>query len=246
MREWDWELITPTEEQIDIQVSQIIEKGLVSQPTRIEKLKEQFIGPGLSVIFYKSKLILAGSFLVYLCLVHLCDYIGTYVKHNEFFAILLYPLFHLVFHMLSYWAEEQEEVIRLKESLHYSFQYMISLRMFYVSILSAGVNVVLLSSTTSLEPVGKVNMVGLSSLFLFSVLAVMLCEKTKGLQAILCSIGVWSVVCLFFAIYGEKVSFLLFEVMPFTAHVMMLACCFGIFIYYFGKVGKRYAYTCEY
>lgn len=246
MREQNCESMSLTEKEIEEQISCILEKGLPSRKKRIEKIKERFIGPGFSVIFYNSKLIFAGSLLMYFCLIYLCDFIGTYVKHEEYFTILLYPLFHLVFHMLSYWAEEQESVIWLKESMHYSFQYMVSLRMFYVSMFSAALNVVLLNSVGSFEYMGKVNMVGLSSLFLFSVLTVMLCEKTKGSRAVLFTVGLWCLGCLILTVYGEKLSFLLFEVMPFTAHMMMLVFCFGLFIYYFGKVGKRYAYTCEY
>lgn len=246
MGEQEWGRMSLTEKQIEEQISCILEKSLPPREKGIEKLKERFVGPGLSVIFYNSKLIFVGSLFVYFGLVYFCDFIGNYVKHKEYFTILLYPLFHLMFHMLSYWAEEQEAIIRLKESMHYSFQYMVSLRMFYVSIFSAALNVVLLNSVGSFEHIGKVNMVGLGSLFLFSVLAVMLCEKTRGIQAMLFTVGLWCLGCMILTVYGEKLSFLLFEVMPYTAHVLMLVFCFGLFIYYFGKVGERYAYTCEY
>lgn len=242
----DRKVLYPSEEQVRIQMNQILEKGLQPKEPWTNTIKERLIGPGLSVIFYRSKIIFAGSFFIYLFLVYFCYFMGSFVRHQEYLSILAFPMLHLIFHMLSYWSEEQDEIIELKESLHYSFQYIVSLRMFYVSIFSAMLNLILMNGVTPFNQMGKVSMVGLSSLFLFAVLAIMLCEKMNGLQPLFAVSGTWMLFCMFFSVYGEQLSFVLFEIVPFAVHIVMFLFSFGLFIYYFGKVGKKYAYACEY
>lgn len=245
MRKNNFEVLYPKEEQVQIQVSQILDKGLRSKEPWQNRVKEILIGPGLSVIFYRSKLIFVGSFLIYLFLVYFCDFMGNFVAQKEYLAILAFPILHLIFHMLSYWAEEQDSIIELKDSLHYSFQYIVSLRMFYVSILSAVINLVIMGWVTPFHQMEKVSMVGLSSLFLFAAMTLVLCEKMNGLQPIVVASGAWMLLCMILSLYGDKMSFVLFEVIPFIVHLMMFLFSFGIFIYYFGKVGNKYAYACE-
>lgn len=246
MKEQDLKVVYPYESQMKMQMDQILEKGLQPKVTWSDRVKELLIGPGLSVIFYRSKLIFAGSLLIYLFLVYFCDFIGNFVTHKEYFAILTFPMLHLIFHMLSYWSEEQDAIIELKGSLHYSFQYIVSLRMFYVSILSAALNLILMGGFTPFYQMGKVSMIGLSSLFLFAVLTLELCEKINGLQPVIISSGVWALLCIFFSVYGDKISFFLFEIVPLIVHILMFLFSFGLFIYYFGKVGNKYANACEY
>lgn len=242
----NWQVVYPSAEQKQLQMETILEKGLPRKVPKAERIKELLIGPGLSVVFYRAKAIFAGSFLVYLVLLAVCDYMGSFVANEEFFAILAFPMLHLIFHMLSYWAEEQDEIVELKGSLYYSFEYIVSLRMFYVSIGSAMLNLFLMAGFLPFYEMGKVGMVGLSSLFLFAVLTLYLCEKTNGLMPILMATGAWIVLCMGCGIYGDALSILLFEVIPFGVHLVMCLFSFGLFIYYFGKVGKKYAYACEY
>lgn len=246
MREQNLEVIYPSEERMQMQVDEILEKGLQTKKPWHQRVKELLIGPGVSIIFYRSKLIFAGSFWIYLFLMCLCDFMGQFVEHQEYLAILAFPMLHLIFHMLSYWSEEQDAIIELKESLHYSFQYIVSLRIFYVSIVSAILNMVLMAGFTSLQGMGKVSMVGLSSLFMFAVVTLVLCEKARRLQPVMIVSGIWLLLCVGLSIYGEKVSFILFEVIPLVVHILICLFSFGMFLYYFGKVGNKYAYACEY
>ena len=235
----------PSEYQINMQINQILDKGFHEKQPYFKRIRELFIGPGLPVIFYHAKLILMGSFFLYLLLVELCRYLGSFVSQEEYFAIVSFPMMHLIFHMLCYWNEEQDVTIELKESLHYSFQYVVSLRIFYVSILSAILNLLLTGSFTTFQQIGKVSMVGLSSLFLFALLTLVLCEKRSSRQPILIVSGLWICLCVVLSLYGSYISFLLFDVIPFAVHLLMFVISFGLFIYYFGKVGKKYAYTCK-
>lgn len=246
MSEQNWKVIYPSKQQKQLQLDEILEKGLPQEEVKRENMKELLLGPGLSVVFYRAKLIFAGSFFLYLILLVLCNYLGRFVSNEEYFAILAFPMLHLIFHMLSYWAEEQDEIIELKASLYYSFQYIVSLRMFYVSIGSAVINMLLTTSFVPFYEMGKVGMVGLSSLFLFAVLTLYLCENTNGLKPILISTSVWMILCLVCSICGDGLSVLLFEIIPLAVHVVIFLFSFGLFIYYFGKVGIKYAYACEY
>ncbi|MBQ4057326.1 MAG: hypothetical protein IJD40_00160 [Lachnospiraceae bacterium] len=246
MSQQNWEVIYPSETQKQFQLDKILEKELPQGEVKRERIKDLLIGPGLSVVFYRAKLIFAGSFLLYLILLFLCGYFGRFVSNEEYFSILAFPMLHLIFHMLSYWAEEQDEIISLKESLYYSFQYIVSLRMFYVSIGSAVINLILMASFVPFHQMGKVGMVGLSSLFLFAVLTIYLCENTNGLKPIMTSTSVWMLVCVIGSICGDGLSRLFFEIIPLAVHVVIFLLSFGLFMYYFGKVGMKYAYTCEY
>lgn len=246
MKEYGLKIEYPSDGQIENQVDLILQEGLPQKRKWKDSLKEYLIGPGLSVIFYRSKLILAESFLVYILLVYFFDFLGSYVENKEYLTILMFPMSYLIFHMLSYWAEEQDQIIELKESLYYPFQFVVSLRMFYVSIFFAMCNLVLMNGMSSFEQKGKLCMIGLSSLFLFAFLTIMLCEKRHGIYPVIISSGLWIFLCIMLANCGQQMSYLLFNVMPFVVHVLMFLFSFGLFIYYFGKVGEKYAYACEY
>lgn len=246
MSQQNWDVIYPSETQKQFQLDEILEKGLLHEEVKRERMKDLLIGPGLSVVFYRAKLLFAGSFFLYLILLVLCNYLGRFVSNEEYFSILAFPMLHLIFHMLSYWVEEQDEIIELKGSLYYSFQYIVSLRMFYVSMGSAVINLLLMASFVPFYEMGKVGMVGLSSLFLFAVLTLFLCENTNGLKPIMTSTSVWMLLCVICSICGDGLSVLLFEIIPLAVHVVIFLLSFGLFMYYFGKVGMKYAYACEY
>ena len=246
MSQQNWDVIYPSETQKQFQLDEILEKGLLHEEVKRERMKDLLIGPGLSVVFYRATLLFAGSFFLYLILLVLCNYLGRFVSNEEYFSILAFPMLHLIFHMLSYWVEEQDEIIELKGSLYYSFQYIVSLRMFYVSMGSAVINLLLMASFVPFYEMGKVGMVGLSSLFLFAVLTLFLCENTNGLKPIMTSTSVWMLLCVICSICGDGLSVLLFEIIPLAVHVVIFLLSFGLFMYYFGKVGMKYAYACEY
>ena len=62
----------PSEEQMSLQIESILDKSHIRRRSASEVIKAAFIGPGFSVIFYRFKLILFGSFLIYLFLAYIC------------------------------------------------------------------------------------------------------------------------------------------------------------------------------
>ena len=236
----------PDKEVQEKSIQFILEHGLPQKQPFTERLKDIFIGPGFNILFYRSKWILAESVLLYAFLLLFCLAVGIVVKQEEYLFILMFPIMHSSFHSLSCWSEEQDSIIELKESLHFSFYHMVSLRMFYVSIFSAVINVMVTGILNKTPYVGKTCALGLSSLFLFSLLTLLLYEKYHKKQVVFAIILFWTGICLLCSFWGEYFSYFLFETIPLVVHILMVLISFGIFTYYIGKVGNRYAYTCEY
>ena len=159
--------------------------------------------------------------------------------------MLLFPMLHLVFQSLSLWSEEQEEMVELKQTLHYSFSYLVGLRMFYISIFSALVNLFTISQLTGWQNVGKLCAIGFSSMFLFTVIVIVLCEHAYGYRPVLGLSLFWAVLCVLLSRYGSGITYVLFELLPVTVHIAMVIVSFGLLLYYMGKVGKKYAYAYE-
>lgn len=236
----------PDKERQTNSINFILDQGLPQKQPRTDYLRDVFIGPGLNILFYRSKLILGESVLLYVFLLLLCSQIGIVADQEEYLMILLFPIMHIAFHNLSCWAEEQDSIIELKESLYFSFYHMVSLRMFYVSIFSAVINVIVTGIINQTPYLWRICALGLSSLFLFSVLTLFLYQRFREKQVMFTTILLWIGICLGCSLYGSYLSHILFEVIPFFVHIFMALTSFGIFIYYIGKVGNRYAYTCEY
>ncbi len=234
----------PDKETQTNSINFILEQGLPQKTSVIERLKDIFIGPGLDILFYRSKLILTECILLYLVLVFLFAQLGIIAGGKEYFIIFLFPIMHNVFYSVSCWAEEQESVIELKQSLHFSFYHMVSLRMFYVSIFSAMLNVLITGIFCSTQHLWKICALGLSSLFLFSLFMLVLYQKFQERQTIFISMSVWVALCLICIVYENYLSYFLFEVIPLFVHIVMFLISFVSFIVYIEKVGNRYAYTC--
>lgn len=236
----------PDDKRIRQEIDMILDKGLPCRKSRSERLREIFIGPGIPVIFYRAKLIFCGSFLLYLLLAWFCYMAGSRAACGEYMILMMYPLLQMIFHGLSCWAEEQYEIVELKMSMHYSFSYIVGLRVFYVSMFSAAFNFVLTGLILKEPYWMKLCAAGLSSTFLFAAAALVLHEWFQRSRFLWGMVFVWAVLCMILSQCGERVSFFVFDVMPLAVHMLIAAASFGIFIYHIGKDGREYAYTFEY
>ena len=243
----DCAIVYPSDEQVNQQINFILDRSRIKRRNTLEVIRTTFIGPGLSVVFYRFKLILLGSFLIYLFLAFFCQLLASYIEleHTEYMVMLLFPMLHLVFQSLSLWSEEQEEMVELKQTLHYSFSYLVGLRMFYISIFSALINLFAISQLTGWQSVGKLCAIGFSSMFLFTVIALVLCEHAYGYRSVLGLSFFWAMLCVLLSRYGSGISYVLFELLPVSVHIAMVFVSFGLLLYYMGKVGEKYAYACE-
>ena len=227
----DCAIVYPSDEQVNQQINFILDKSRIKRRNTLEVIRATFVGPGLSVVFYRFKLILLGSFLIYLFLAFFCQLLASYIEleHTEYMVMLLFPMLHLV----------------LKQTLYYSFSYLVGLRMFYISIFSALINLFTISQLTGWQNVGKLCAIGFSSMFLFTVIALVLCEHAYGYRSVLGLSFFWAMLCVLLSRYGSGISYVLFELLPVSVHIAMVFVSFGLLLYYMGKVGKKYAYACE-
>lgn len=244
-RDYITDIVYPDEEVQKAQIQMILEKGMPPKKTFLERLKETYLGPGLRVIFYNGKLVVAGSLVIYAMIFLLSFCVEQYVEYKEYLALMMFPLMHLIFYSLSYWAEEQEEIVELKHSLMYSFTYIVSLRMFYISILSGVVNAFLILGMFQSEYIGKIGLIGFSSMFLFAALSIFLCEHGGNHNHIMIVAAGWSALCIILSQYGGALHYVLLEMVPIAVHAVMAVICFVGFISYIRKVGSANAYAYE-
>ncbi|MDO5409464.1 MAG: hypothetical protein Q4F21_03310 [Lachnospiraceae bacterium] len=239
----NFEIPYPDRQEMRIQMDRILDAGLPPKQSFFEQLKSLYWGPGLKVIFYKSQLAVVMSILLYLLVLKVCWDFRESVEHSEYLVLMLFPMFYLLFAAMSYWYEEQTEIVELKQSLRYSFTYLISLRMFYAAIFAVFADSVLFLPVMENEYGRKLVMSGFSSMFLFALLSIYLYNRFGKYFHILWLAGGWIVTCCLLTEYGDGVSYLLFEWMPPALHATV---SMGIMVYFFiyvGKVGRKDAYT---
>ena len=173
-----------------------------------------------------------------------CARMVNWVKYKEFLPLMAFPMLYLAFSIISYWSEEQNEVIELKRTMKYSFSYLISLRMFWVSIVSVLANIVMLAVfCTKAEDIWAVGAVGISSMFIFSTVSIYLYHRFGKYYHVLALAGAWFVLCNVLAKTGGQVHYILFEMIPLTVHVLVAIGCFIGYIEFMRKVEMKNAYT---
>ncbi|MDY2629219.1 MAG: hypothetical protein SOW08_13070 [Lachnospiraceae bacterium] len=237
------EIDYPDPAEIRRQMDLILDRGLPVRRSLQERLLALYRGPGLRVIFYRSNLAAFMSGLIYAGMLALCGYLRDSVEYAEYLLLLVFPMFYFAFSALSYWSEEQEEVVELKQTLRYSFTYIVSLRMFYTAIVSVLADCLLFMAVKDPGTGGKLLAVGFSSTFLFALLSVFLYNHIGNYYHIVFMAVCWAAVCCLLSRYGGGVSWLLFEVIPFTVHGAVALGCMVCFVFYIGKVGENNAYT---
>ncbi len=222
----------------------ILEMALPEKKSVLEKLKDIYWGPGPSVVFFKCGSAWMIGIMVYLVVLGWCACMANWVQYKEFLPLMAFPILYLVFAVISYWSEEQSEVIELKQTMKCSFSYLISLRMFWASIISVLANIVMLVAFSGkAEDIWAVGAVGISSVFIFSTLSIYLYHRFGKYYHILIMAGGWFVLCSILSRAGEQVNYILFDVIPAAAHVMVAIGCFIGYAEFIRKVEMKNAYT---
>ena len=130
----------PDMAEMEQQKNRILQSALPEKDSLFERLKKIYYGPGLGIIFYRCTLIWVVMILLYIGVLVLS--IGTRDARQTQMAVVLFafPAMYLGFSFLSCWVDEQEAVTELINSMHYSMHYIVGLRMFYASLVSALIN----------------------------------------------------------------------------------------------------------
>jgi len=134
----------PSQEEIQRQKNLILAAAMPEPRTFQERIRETFVTPGLRVIFYQCNAAWLIMGMVYLLMIVGCILSLGKIQYQLFLSFLCCPLLYLAFFFVSLWSEEQTPIIELKQTMRYSFTRLISLRMFYSSIVAMLLNLMLL------------------------------------------------------------------------------------------------------
>lgn len=231
---------------IEERTRQIVDLGMPERRTFWAKVKETYVGPGPRVVFYHSKSSIALGVLLYPAILKLIFMVGTNSPYWEYVNLLAFPMLHLILLILTNWAEEDENMVEVKWGLPYTAAHMIGLRMFYISIATAVVNSFLFPVLYG-ETEIKVILMGVSSIFLFSIVMLLMVERVWSYYRMILLGVLWSMVWLVCAGTAGALKEFLFETIPLAVHAGIMAGCFVGMLIMIGKVGKKnaVAYKCS-
>lgn len=238
----------PEEKEIQMQRQEIIEKAMPHSMSKLERLRNIYWGPGLKVIFYRSQGIWGIVAFLYMGLIWFNQNLYMEPKMQMGYSFLEFPVCFLIFAWLTCWMDEQEGMVDLKGTLHYSLQYLAGLRMLYSSVLMILVNVggFALMGNFREKEFWSIALVGSSSVFLFATLCVYMYHRCSNSLFFGVMTGVW--VCLAAAVMrsGTQIQTFVFETVPLAVHGLVMVCCFSLLLIYIGKVEKKDAYSFAY
>jgi hypothetical protein len=228
-----FEIDFPTDEEIEQQKNIILQKAFPEQ--RIRRL-------GIREVFYQCKMTVLISLLIYFILMFFCGTIN--LGNNGFIVLAIFPLTYFSFYFLSLFAEEQSEVIQLKQSMRYSFLYLINLRMFYANLMAIVMNIILLVTCfMEFNHAWSLCAAGTSSTLLLALISLVSYEKTGTKRFSAMMVVVWIIGCVVLLKYGSSFYHLLIEVIPFAVHIAAAFFSLCLLINYMRKVEKKYAYS---
>ena len=209
----------------------------------IEKAFERPERPSLRMVFYQSGLSAAISLGIYFCLMFFCAAISPVNGAGGFLALAVFPLTYFSFYFLSILSEEQSEVVELKGSFVYTFFYLITLRMLYVSIAAVLLNIsMLLMFFRDIERFWSIGAAGTTSMLLLALITLYSYEKTDSVKISAVLLILWIVVCIVLMNFGQPLYHLLIDVIPLAVHIVVTGISFLSFVRFVGKVELKNAY----
>ena len=235
----------PTQEEIEIQTTFIVDTALGQKESLLDRIKKIYVGPGFKMIFYRNYGPTIVTFLVYALYELLFSNYEFYnMSEKTVMTIMEFPICYLMFAFLSCWMDEQDGVIELKKTMHYTNSYIVSLRMFYSSIILTVVNMInsVIIKGYSGDYFLNVTVVGISCMFIFAVLSLELISRIDKSYGILLLMGAWMILGIIISKIDERFTKIIFEVIPGVVHVSVAVICFIGFVIYVRKVEKRNAY----
>lgn len=238
----------PSEQEIKQQREYILAKAMPKKQSLWEKVKNIYWGPGIKTIFYHCQNAWLVTVFMY---IGLCFVTKTLIQDTDTqmaLSLLEFPICYLTFSFLSCWLDEQEGVIELKSSMHYSVTYIVGLRMFYASIIIMLCNLCLNLVMNKYEGqyLWKIGAVGVSSMFLFATASLYLYHKLSKSYYIGILIGIWAVMASVAVRLNHIWVQVLLEDIPIAIHGITAVCCFIGLMIYIGKVEKIDAYSFAY
>lgn len=235
----------PTQIEKQNSINFILDATQKEEEPLITRLKNLFLGPGINVIFYQSKLLVLMSLAIYLFAIslgYISFAINDYIS-SEYMIIIMFPVINVSFFALSMWNEEQSGIVELKHTLKYSQSYIITLRMLYVSILAIIINEAMLLIMTDAKYQLKMAIIAFATSFIFSVVSLWMYDKFHNYYNIVFLCIAWVVGTAGVSKYNALIINTMLNTVPTVVCVAIAAISFGMFITYLRKVEKENAYA---
>ena len=244
----------PKDKEIAYEVDSIIQRACEMDLLQAEEeekssillqLKEMYWGPGLRVIFYNSSFFWLLTFAAYI-LICFCGNLFALKEVQHFSLVFLAtPLCMLLFVFLSLYLDESEKLVELKGSLHYSTNYIIGLRSFYVAILMILMNIALAGVFCSWggRMFLSLGAFGATSNLFFAAATVYLYHRYSGLGYFGFLAGGWCLLAVGMLRMPEKYYQIIFVNIPFGVHCLVTMICLVGFIILIERLEEKDAYS---
>ena len=237
----------PLQSEIQNEIEDIVSKGMPQKISFLKRMKKIYFGPGLRVIYYKNLSVFFATFIIYfvVCLGLILSFEGEIRQFGA--AFLGMPVFFLLFSYLTCYMDEQDQINELRNTMYYSMNYIVSLRLFYTAVvLSLANTCFLLFSGIKEKAILSVGVVGVSSMLVFAIIAVYIYHRWSNYK---CFAGLGAVWVLLFAAIMQlpeaKILFL-FEYIPLGIQVATMILCFVALFILVGRMEEKDAYTFAY
>ena len=227
----------PRRSEIQNEIEDIILKGMPQKISFLKRMKKIYLGPGLRVIYYKNLSVFFATFIIYFA-VCLGLVLSLRRKSDNLGQLFGMPVFFLLFSYFTCYMDEQTKINELRNTMYYSMNYIVSLRLFYTAVVLSLVNTsFLFFSGIREKAVLSVGVIGVSSMLVFAIIAVYIYHRWNNYK---CFAGLGAIWVLLFAaimrLPETKILFL-FEYIPLGIQIATMIVCFVGFIYFGWKNG---------
>ena len=249
----------PRRSEIQNEIEDIILKGMPQKISILKRIKKIYLGPGLRVIYYKNLSVFFATFIIYFAV---C--LGLVLSFEEEIrqfgaAFLGMPVFFLLFSYFTCYMDEQTQINELRNTMYYSMNYIVSLRLFYTAVVLSLVNTsFLFLSGIREKAILSVGVVGVSSMLVFAIIAVYIYHRWNNYKCFAGLGAIWVLHLLFlsyvlticrllniFHIHLTKILFL-FEYIPLGIQIATMIVCFVALFILVGRMEEKDAYTFAY
>ena len=220
----------PLQSEIQNEIEDIILKGMPQKISFLKRMKKIYLGPGLRVIYYKNLSVFFATFIIYfvVCLGLVLSFEGEIRQFGA--AFLGMPVFFLLFSYFTCYMDEQMQINELRNTMYYSMNYIVSLRLFYTAVVLSLVNTsFLFLSGIREKAILSVGVVGVSSMLVFAGLGV-----------------IWVLLFAVIMRLPETKILFLFEYIPLGIQIATMILCFVALFILVGRMEEKDAYTFAY
>lgn len=236
-----------SQSEMQNEIEEILSKGMPQKIPFLKRMKKIYLGPGLRVIYYKNLSVFFATFIIYfvVCLGLVLSFEGEIRQFGA--AFLGMPVFFLLFSYLTCYMDEQAQINELRNTMYYSMNYIVSLRLFYTAVILSLVNTsFLFLSGIREKAILSVGVVGVSSMLVFAIIAVYIYHRWSNYK---CFAGLGAAWVLLFAAIMQlpetKILFI-FEYIPLGIQVAAMILCFVALFILVGRMEEKNAYTFAY